>query len=268
MGLSEEARAEFRSRIELINKHIAAALVIHDTALGFSDRTPQGTVMFADLGQRKAIITANHVFKEFEECRHKENAALYLLDGTLKLALIDDSRSGTPYLDGGSGVFCTPFEIIDRNEKADLITIGLPKIAEMWVKKKWTSPVNYAVPSGDDEVMIVGYPGEDTDKTQPDYAFLGVAGYTFFISSVNQERLFVDLDVNTKRTEMFDLNGDPVDFARKNLGGFSGAPIWSQRDENQWSGIVTETSKPGGLVRRLIGARSSLVDRSGRIQSM
>lgn len=105
-----------------------------------------GTCCFVDTGSRKLLVTADHVFRDYEERRRAEpSTVLSVMVGDGQCATIDQP------------------EILDRSQLMDLIVLNWPHLMERENSEKLYFPIRaWPIPRvrRGEQVIIVGYPGK------------------------------------------------------------------------------------------------------------
>lgn len=195
-----------------------------------------GTVCFFNSGEKKFMVTNNHVIEEFEKIKSTNTNAVFILSG---------AGFETQY----ESIDATNWKIIDREKNhLDLITIEIPHDIDLTKHgKKMFSPSTWLTERivKDEVVCFLGYPGElreFTDENMDLSLMVGVLNCT----TVN-ERGFTIVDENNERkVYKFDQAIDTSNL--KTLGGMSGTPVFTQRNGDfEIKGIIYESNDEGAL---------------------
>jgi hypothetical protein len=164
-----------------------------------------GTCAFVDTGQRKLLVTANHVFSDFIEKQQKNpQAVLCVCLGSVSM-----------YLD-------SPVVVDFDDETLDLAVIEFPHLDRIRNHQKRYFPIRgFPIPVArpGEAVTLVGFPGAQR-FTHQDFGAFEPAGLGFAITSVSDRTIVLADENATRRTEGIGFREDE-DIP---LGGFSGTP--------------------------------------------
>ena len=248
--VTDDDRRKHDRGTQLVLPHVGAAYVLATSQPGSAEdkRIQHGTVGFIDTGESGFVVTANHVFEEFEKYRNEyPGASLYIAHHKGGMVL---RREGVD------------FEVIDRNERVDVATLQLS--AELETKM---GPMSYFPqtdfvawpserPKPGDPAIVVGFPGQDSQAVSSTKRRRGASSWVVSVGEVNEREFSLDLDVD----EFVSVNGRSLDDF--DPGGMSGSPVFSWTKPFRILGVVVEGRTS---LRRLLVTHADFIKADGSI---
>jgi hypothetical protein len=170
-----------------------------------------GTCGLVDTGQRKVLLTAQHVLKQFRAMKrdHPEAVLAVNLGPGMTVAI------GAP-------------EVLAEDDALDLAVLASPSGAPQGPGKRYFPIKSWPIPSArrGEAVTIVGFPGRRR-RTTESFGVFEPFGVGMTVSAVHDRSIILADETGTIRTQIL---GQPVD-ENIALGGFSGSPAFVLRGD-------------------------------------
>jgi hypothetical protein len=238
------------------------AAVIYWGAIPYDASTVlnNGTCFAVKISGKIIGITAGHVLFGGEESYFPQKAKYPNLELMIRNLCITDIEN----------------RIIDYDQGLDIVTFHLTEdeVKQIGFRiyeraaEKWPPPP----PQRGRGIVIVGFPAEKrrviNNKT---IEFEGVTE-GFVVTDIGLDHL----DIQVRLKDLRSLNGEPIPPLDKNLGGYSGAPVWvvsSELGELWWHGGVIykmprslRSDENGEEVAYIIARRVNVIKADGTLQ--